>query len=130
MQHLTKVDLQSENSLKEENVVKYKLFYEVYIGVCVTASGLKYIDFLSLIMKNKKFDSKILLIKKFLFRYFPHLVNLQTLNPLLSAVVCSELKNSDMSQLKNVWASHKCKKLKIDFQNHRRELQTFWNTVC
>ena len=54
MQQLTKVDLQSENSLKEENVVKYKLFYEVYIGVCVTALDLKYMDFLSLIMKNIK----------------------------------------------------------------------------
>ena len=54
MQHLTKVDLQSENSLKEENVVKYKLFYEVYIGVCVTASDLKYADFLCLIVKKVK----------------------------------------------------------------------------
>ena len=46
-------------------------------------------------------------------------MNFQTLSPLMLAVTCSERKNSAMRQLTNVLASHKCKKLKIDFQNHR-----------
>ena len=68
--------------------------------------------------------------KVYISLHFPLLVNFQTVSPLWSDVACSELKNSAKKQLTNVWTSDKCKKLKNDFQNHRRELNTFWNMVC